>query len=169
MMEVWDLAVRRSRRGPALFFQMCVRNRVECEGRMRVRGPSAHFRGDPYRFHDLLWRRPVAQRGSRVAADAIRALGHVRDGDRNQLLRFRGNRAVGEYAVAEGTECLGGGGRKPSPLFSDLASGFRIKRIMVWHGLLLEIGRAPRTQYISAVPGPEIAQARSFFNAASLC
>lgn len=84
-----------------------VRDRIQRQGRMSVSSARAHFRGDPDSFHDLFGRRPVPHGGACMAADTIRALRHMRDGHRDQLLRLRGNGTFSEYALAERPEGLG--------------------------------------------------------------
>lgn len=68
------------------------------------RAPGAHLCGHPDRLHDLLGGVAFAQRQLGVASDAVRTLGHVRDGHRDELLGLLGQRAVGEDGFAEGLE-----------------------------------------------------------------
>jgi len=71
---------------------------------VRVGGAGAHFGGDPNRFHQFLFGRPFFQSALRVTTDAIRALGHMRYRDRNELLGLRRQRAIGKHALAERSE-----------------------------------------------------------------
>ena len=73
---------------------------------MRVGSAGGHFGGDPDRFHELLLGRTLFQCELRVTTDAIGALGHMRYCDRNELLGFGRQRAVGEDALAECSECV---------------------------------------------------------------
>ena len=73
---------------------------------MRVGGAGAHFGGDPDRFHELLLGRAFFQCELCVATDAIRALSYMRYRDRDELLRFRRQRAVGEDVLAECSESI---------------------------------------------------------------
>src|SRR5687768_1343495 len=76
---------------------------------MRSGSPSPHFGGDPNRFHYFLRRRSLPHGAGGVRTDAIRALGDVGNSHRDQLLRTRGKRALGEYTAAEGAK----GSRRP--------------------------------------------------------
>jgi hypothetical protein len=111
-----------------LFFFLCldVRDRIERQGRMSVSASGAHFRGHPDGFHDFLGRRPMAQSCAGVAADAIWTLRHMGDRNRDQLLGFRSNRTVSEYALAEGSEGLGWPRCQSVSLLGDLPSRLRI-------------------------------------------
>ena len=68
---------------------------------MSVSAPHAHFRGHPDGFHDLLGRCLMPHRFSDVAADAVWALRHMRNRNRDQLLRLRRKRTVSKNALAE--------------------------------------------------------------------
>src|SRR5436190_23817725 len=61
-------------------------DRVERDHGVRVGAAGAHLGGHPYRLHDLLLAGALALREPRVAADAVGALGDMRDGHRDQLL-----------------------------------------------------------------------------------
>ena len=87
---------------------------------MRVGSASAHFGGDPDRFHELLLGRTLFQCELRVTTDAIGALGHMRYCDRNELLGFGRQRAVGEDALAECSECALDFRRKIAPLLCEV-------------------------------------------------
>jgi hypothetical protein len=63
--------------------------------------PRPHLGRDPDGLHQFLACRAVAECGLGVPLDAIRALRHVRHGNRDQLLGLRRQRAVGEYLAAE--------------------------------------------------------------------
>jgi hypothetical protein len=71
----------------------------------------------------------VAQRGLGVAADAVGALGDVRDGDRDQLLGLAVQRALGEDLLAERLEGLVRARRELCPSVRDLAARGRIEGI----------------------------------------
>lgn len=91
---------------------------------MRVSAARAHFRGDPNRFHHLLLGRTVVHCKLGVAANAVRTLGDVGHRDRDQLLGLRGQRALGEYPLAESLERGGDLRRELRPLrASSLLSG----------------------------------------------
>ena len=79
-------------------------HRVDGNDRMRVGGAGPHLGGNPDRFHDLLFGRALLQCECGVATDAIRALRYVRHRDRDELLRFRWQRAVGKDLLAERSE-----------------------------------------------------------------
>src|SRR5215218_2702065 len=79
---------------------------VERDHGVGVGASGAHFGGDPDRLHDLRFGGALAQRDPGMAADAVRALGHVRDRHRDQLLRLFRQRAVGEDLLAERLERL---------------------------------------------------------------
>src|SRR6187551_296496 len=81
------------------FLSVDMRDRVESQSRMSVSAPRAHFRGDPDSFHDLLGRRPMPHRCTGMAADAIRALRHMGDRNRDQLLCLCRNRTFSEDAL----------------------------------------------------------------------
>ena len=66
---------------------------------MRVRTAGAHLRSDPYRLHELPLVGALAQRGLRVASDAVWALCDVSDGHRDELLGLLVERAVGETCL----------------------------------------------------------------------
>ena len=87
------------------------------DDRMRECCAGAHFRRHPDRFHQLLMRSAFAQRGARVAANAIRALRDVRDGDGNDVLGLGGEGAIGEDRLPELVECRCGAGRELAPRF----------------------------------------------------
>ena len=76
---------------------------IERKDRMRVRSAGAHFGRDTDRFHQLLFAGAGFHRKLGVAANAIRALRHMRDSDRNELLGFGRQRAIG------GADRLSGG------------------------------------------------------------
>jgi hypothetical protein len=74
---------------------------LQGEGGVRVGATGAHLRGHPDRLHDLLRARALALGQPGVPADAVRALGGVRDRDRDQLLGLLRQRALGEDRRAE--------------------------------------------------------------------
>ncbi len=74
------------------------------EGGVGESTPGAHLRGHPDRLHDLLGGVALAHRQLGVAVDAVRALGHVRDGNGDELLGLLRQRAVGEDSLAEALE-----------------------------------------------------------------
>ena len=91
----------------------------------RRRRPRAS-RPRPDGFHDLLIARarPAGQLG--VAPDAVRALGDVRGGDRDQLLGLGGQGAVGEHLPAERVERMVDRRGELTAAVTDLAGGRRI-------------------------------------------
>src|SRR5688500_20335618 len=98
---------------------------------MRISGARSHFGGGPARFPDLLGRRSLAERGGGMAADAVGALGDVRDGYRDQLLGSCGKRSFGEHALAESAEGCGRPRCEAGVLLAQLARGLRINRLVV--------------------------------------
>lgn len=75
---------------------------------MGVGTAGAHFCGDPDCLHQFLFRGAMSQRGLGMALDAIRALGDMRDRDRDDLLHLCRQGAVCEDFLAERLEsCLG--------------------------------------------------------------
>ena len=74
---------------------------------MSVSASGAHFRGNPDGFHYFLGCRPMAQSCAGMAADAIWALRHMGDRNRDQLLCLCRNRTFSEHALAEDLEGLG--------------------------------------------------------------
>ena len=68
---------------------------------MRIGGAGPHLRCDPNRFHQLLVGCAFLHGGFRVSADAIGTLRDVRHGDRDQLLGFRRQCAVGKHPLAK--------------------------------------------------------------------
>jgi hypothetical protein len=66
--------------------------------------PARISAADPDRLHDLLLARAATLRKSSVPADTVRALRHVSDGNRDQLLGLLRQRAVGEDLPAERLE-----------------------------------------------------------------
>src|SRR5690606_20363885 len=63
-------------------------HRVEGDDRVRIGAAGTHLGGDPDRLHDLLLGRALAHRLLGVPIDAVRALGDMRHGDGDQLLRL---------------------------------------------------------------------------------
>ena len=68
---------------------------------MGISGTGAHFRGNPYRFHDFFRRCPLPSGSFGMAADAIRALGDVGDRHRDELLGLGGQGTLGENLLAK--------------------------------------------------------------------
>ena len=65
-------------------------------------GPAgAHLGGDPDGFHDLFRCRTFPDRTPGVPLNAVGTLGHVGDGNRDQLFGFAGKRAISEDGFAE--------------------------------------------------------------------
>jgi hypothetical protein len=94
---------------------------------MRVSAACAHLGGDPNRFHHLLLCRTVVHRKLGVAANAVWTLGDVDHRDRDQLLGLDGQRALGEYPLAE---CLERGGdlrRELGPFACEFFAEWGIK------------------------------------------
>jgi hypothetical protein len=101
---------------------------LEGQRRVRVGAARAHLGRDPDRLHQLLFVGALAQRGRRVASDAVRALRDVGDGGCDQLLRLRVQRAVGEHPPAELLEgVVDVGGELLAPL-RDLRAGRGVDR-----------------------------------------
>lgn len=65
--------------------------RVQGDGGVRERATGTHLGGHPDRFHDLGVAGTGTVRELRVAGDAVRALGDVRDRDGDELLGFCGS------------------------------------------------------------------------------
>jgi hypothetical protein len=80
---------------------------IERDVRMSIGAARTHFGRDPNRLHDLPRRGAVLQSCSRMTANAVWTLRDVRNGDRDQLLRQRGQRAVGENAPCERAKRFG--------------------------------------------------------------
>src|SRR5918999_1979518 len=116
-----------SARTPLSLVRFQLTHGLKCKVRMRVSAASAHLRGDPNRFHHLLLGRAVLHRKLGVAANAVRALGHMRHCDRDQLLGLRRQRAVGEYLLAECFEGSRDLRRELRPLARELLAEWRIK------------------------------------------
>jgi hypothetical protein len=108
-----------------------MRDGIQSEDRMRVASAGAHFRGDPDRLHDLLRRRSTAHCSSRVAANAIRTLRHVRDSYGNQLLCPGIEGTFREYAFAESAECIRRPWSQSLPLLGELSGNFGIESLFV--------------------------------------
>ena len=75
---------------------------------MRERRAGTHLRGDPDRLHQFLVRGALAERGARVALDAIRTLRDVRSCHGDEVLGSGRKRALGEDCRAKIVECTGG-------------------------------------------------------------
>jgi hypothetical protein len=82
------------------------------QGRVGESTSGSHLCGDPDRLHDLLRSIALSDGQLGVALDAVWALGHVRDGYRDQLLGLLGQRAVGEDGLAEALESVMDAGRQ---------------------------------------------------------
>lgn len=67
---------------------------VDGNGGARGDGARSHFGRNRDGFHDLLAGRALQPGAFRIAADAIRALRHVRDGDHDQFLGFGRQHAI---------------------------------------------------------------------------
>src|SRR4051812_34775370 len=104
-------------------------NSVQRDHGVRVGTAGAHLGGHPDRLHDLLLARASALREPRVAADAVGALGGMRDGDRDQLLGLLRQRAVGEHLLAESLEGVVGRGRELGPASGQLAGRLGIEGV----------------------------------------
>ena len=98
---------------------------------MRVRASGPHLGGDPDRLHDLLLAGALALSQPRVAADAVRALRHMRDSDRDELLGLLRQRSVGEDLPAEFLKRVVDLRRELRPAGRELGRGWGIQR--VWH------------------------------------
>jgi len=71
-------------------------------------------------------RRPMPQSCTGMAADAIRALRHMCNRNRDQLLGLRRNRTFSEHALAERSEGFGRLRSQSVSLLGDLPSCLRI-------------------------------------------
>src|SRR5688500_13182490 len=120
---------------------------------MRSGSPSPHFGGDPNRFHYFLRRRSLPHGVGGVRTDAIRALGDVGNSHRDQLLRTRGKRALGEYTAAEGTKGSRRPGSQAGSLFSELACGKRIEVLVFRHWCFPSWCELPRSRS-APIPSP---------------
>ena len=87
-------------------------NGFQGQGRVGEGTSGSHLRGHPDRLHDFRGGVALADGQIGVAVDAVRALGHVRDGYRDELLGFLGQRAVGEDGLAEALESVMDAGRQ---------------------------------------------------------
>ena len=92
---------RRSRPGSVSPRAVGVGGGLERQGRVCVGAARAHLGRDPDRLHQLPLVGTLAQRRLGMALDAVRALGDVGDGNGDQLLGLRVQRAVGEDLLAE--------------------------------------------------------------------
>src|SRR6266851_3177207 len=63
-----------------MLIALYVRDRIEIYRRVGIRAPGPHLGGDPDGLHDLLGRGSVLHGRLRVAANAVRALSHMRHG-----------------------------------------------------------------------------------------
>ena len=86
-----------------------------------VGASGAHLGGHPYRFHQLLTCGAVPECGFGVPLDAVWALRHVRDRNRDQLLGFDRQRTVGEHLTAEGLKGFLGVGSQRTSLLGKLS------------------------------------------------
>ena len=76
---------------------------------MGISGTRTHLGCHPDGLHEFLGRGAHAQGGLRVALDAIRALGHVGNGDRNDLLCLGGSaRGANATLLKAVTRLIGG-------------------------------------------------------------
>lgn len=80
---------------------------------MGVGAAGTHFGGDPNSFHDFFAGSAASECGAGMAANAVRALRHMRDSDGDQLLRLGIKRAVGKNLLAEGMKCVMRSRREP--------------------------------------------------------
>lgn len=85
-----------------LRFQCLLVHRVDDESGMCRGGAGPHLGRNPDRFHNLLSGRALQCRAFDVAANAVRALRHVRH--RNEFLALCGQRAIGKHVLAERLE-----------------------------------------------------------------
>ena len=112
-------------------------HRVDGNDRVRIRRACTHFGGDPNRFHELLFGRSLFQCELGVSTNAIRALRHVRDRNRNELLGFRRQRTVGKDALAERPESAVDLRRKLASLLRQLLGSVGIQ--VIFSSFLLSI------------------------------
>src|SRR5687767_4833638 len=106
---------------------MHVTGGVERDHRVGVGTPGTHLGGHPDRLHELLLGRALAQGCLRMAADAVRALGDVRDGHRDDLLGLLVERTVREDLPAEFLEGVVGVGSELLALLGELGGDARIE------------------------------------------
>ena len=87
---------------------------------MGVSAPGAHFGSDPDGFHDLLGRGSFSGCGLGVTLDAVRALGDMGHGDRDQLFGLARKRPVVKDSLAERPKRRLGIRRESAPLVGAL-------------------------------------------------
>ena len=133
---------------PLLLLGKCCKH----QARMRIGSARAHLCRDPDRLHQLVRGRPCPQRRSGVPLDAVRALGHVRDGDCDDLLVFRRKRAVRKDRFPQSVERCLLLGREATAWIGKLPDRFRIHA----HRRLRSVGvqaRLPEWLKAAAQPG----------------
>src|SRR5437773_2396821 len=79
-------------------------HRVDGEDRMRVGSAGPHLGRHPNRFHEFLFGCALLHCEFGVATDAIGTLRYMRDRDRDELLGFRRQCAIGKYVLAKRPE-----------------------------------------------------------------
>src|SRR3546814_20208023 len=88
-----------------------------------------HLGGDPDGLHDLFRRGARPRGGFGVPLDAVGALRHMGDGNRDQLLGAAGKRAVLEDSLAERLERGARIGRQVVTLVGEGPGRLRVKRV----------------------------------------